>query len=78
MMMWIFPFPQASVSIGEMPEYLHLRGMTLRDYFAGQALAGFLASWPESGMPRDLHSWPQLAVKSYEAADAMLAKREKG
>ena len=40
-------------------------GMTLRDYFAGQALAG-VASNPESGCnsPRDLAYW------AYQCADA--------
>lgn len=46
-------------------------GMTLRDYFAGQALVG-VSSNPESGCnsPRDLAHW------AYQCADAMLAARE--
>jgi hypothetical protein len=58
-------------------------GMSLRDWFAGQALAGLLAS----GVMRDLgdvqpgdglfghHRAAKLAML---AADAMLAQREKG
>jgi len=46
------------------------RGMTLRDYFAGQALAGILAS-ANFGSTKD---W--IGGKAYEAADAMLASRE--
>ena len=46
-------------------------GMTLRDYFAGQALAGFGANPP---------SWTTdhaiLADACYKAADAMLAARK--
>jgi len=46
-------------------------GMTLRDYFAGQALAGMLAgadSWPDSKIT---------ANAAYCVADAMLAERAK-
>ena len=46
-------------------------GMTLRDYFAGQALAGILAS-ANFGNVKD---W--IGGKAYEAADAMLAARER-
>jgi hypothetical protein len=48
-------------------------GMTLRDYFAGQALAGLLADVPKTmygtGWMRNV------AVASYEIADAALAAR---
>lgn len=47
-------------------------GMTLRDYFAGQALAGMMAnaeSWSVSS--------EKLAGYAYSAADAMLAERDK-
>lgn len=47
-------------------------GMTLRDYFAGQALAGLLAGeWPGK-------AWKDGGVskESYEIADAMLAARK--
>ena len=43
-------------------------GMELRDYFAGQALAGFAV---EGG------SYESLAVSAYRMADAMMAEREK-
>jgi hypothetical protein len=47
-------------------------GMTLRDYFAGQALAGFCAA------PHDLrnHTDKVMAIGAYRAADAMLAARK--
>lgn len=45
-------------------------GMTLRDWFAGQALAGIGAAWSRDGAsPEDL------AEFSYDLADAMLAAR---
>lgn len=51
------------------PGYEIYDGMTLRDYFAGQALAGILA--------RSGHVLC-IAKQSYEIADAMLAEREGG
>jgi hypothetical protein len=47
-----------------------LGGMTLRDYLAGQALAGRMAR-------NSIYaSWSDAAKDSYEIADAMLAARE--
>ncbi len=46
-------------------------GMTLRDWFAGQALAGMMACPTISG------DYLLLAEHSYAAADAMLAERAK-
>ena len=43
----------------------------LRDYFAGQALAGFLACSETSGSKEDF------AYRAYMQADAMLAERQK-
>ena len=51
-------------------------GMCLRDWFAGQALAGLLA-FPLAGGVR-LGPLAQFAVSAYMFADAMLAEREKG
>jgi len=48
-----------------------LQGMSLRDYFAGQALNGLLLS-PRITAP------PATAKLAYEYADAMLAERDKG
>ena len=46
-------------------------GMSLRDYFAGQALAG------QSSIPRIAWSFKDIAEFAYEQADAMLAERQK-
>ncbi len=45
-------------------------GMTLRDYFAGQALAGLLAD--SNASSRSLY-----AKDAYDLADALLAARER-
>lgn len=47
-------------------------GMTLRDWFAGQALAG-IGVWSPGQVPMDISSRAQWA---YEQADAMLKMRE--
>ena len=50
--------------------YFSVGGMTLRDWFAGQALAGILAN-PEIDIPAD-----DTAEIVYRYADAMIAERE--
>jgi hypothetical protein len=50
------------------PEVGGYSGMTLRDYFAGQALLGLIKN---SGVG----SW--YALQAYEIADAMIKEREK-
>ena len=56
-------------------------GMSLRDYFAGQALAGSLASWDTKDNERfafhksDKERAAYLADRSYLMADAMLEAR---
>jgi hypothetical protein len=61
-------FPSVGEGFGN-PSY-SAPGMTLRDWFAGQALAGALAD------PTCDLSPIELAKKIYEFADAMLAARE--
>lgn len=48
-------------------------GMSLRDWFAGKALAGLASNCDEAG----LSSWcaAPLADRAYEIADAMIAAR---
>jgi hypothetical protein len=49
--------------------------MTLRDYFAGQALAGLIPQYVQGGHPGQ---WAvMVSAAAYEFADAMLAEREK-
>jgi hypothetical protein len=68
-----FPVPEANrLSDGT---YCN-EGMTLRDWFAGQALAGMLAANPRhqsDGSPSE-----HAARASYMMADAMLAERSTG
>ena len=51
------------------------RGMTLRDYFAGQIAAGMAAYSGTVGAP---FGPDDIASRSYQIADAMLAERAKG
>ena len=46
--------------------------MTLRDWFAGQALQAI----PSIGCGSDLH-FNEIAIEAYRLADAMLAERNK-
>jgi len=68
-----FPHHETT-STGE-PFHDHL-GMSLRDYFAGQALAGLLASQIH-GMTNVPSKGP-FARLAFDAADAMLAEKSKG
>lgn len=52
-------------------------GMSLRDYLAGQALAGMLASAPIANRTGPNINKPRWAVVAYEFADAMLLERAK-
>jgi hypothetical protein len=57
----------------------HKSGMTLRDYFAGQALAGLTASpncMRQTGQSHDDLMYT-IASVAYKAADAMLAERNR-
>lgn len=45
-------------------------GMSLRDYFAGQALAGICAN-------PNVDRMANIVAEAYKAADAMLAERER-
>lgn len=60
-------FPE-SVAIGPAGDvYPGMGGMTLRDYFAGQALVATAGNWPNLS---------KIAARTaYEHADAMLAAR---
>lgn len=51
-------------------------GMSLRDWFAGQALAGMSAISDEDG--DIIMGWTDMAKAAFNAADAMLAARATG
>lgn len=53
-----------------------LCGMTLRDWFAGQALQGLLACPSLQPNPESMDKY--LSEWAFKYADAMLAEREKG
>lgn len=54
-------------------------GMTLRDWFAGQALAGIAANSNGIFIGGEIrHDTPAYARVAYEIADAMLAERKNG
>jgi len=54
---------------------LPTEGMSLRDYFAGQALVGLTVDYINH--PKDINH-EIVAKQTYKFADAMLAEREKG
>lgn len=51
-------------------------GLTIRDWFAGQALCGILASFPPDANFATVGSKMALALDGYALADAMLAARK--
>jgi hypothetical protein len=79
-----FPRHYGTMSCGEKKEQLWSDGMTLRDYFAGRALVGWL-SGPCAGDVMDDYLGDEKAFSEhlaavsqncYQYADAMLAARE--
>ena len=52
---------------------VYLPGMTLRDYFAGEAMAGMCS---DPGLYRE-EGFEQVADWAYSQADAMIARRSK-
>jgi len=69
-------FPQSDLSAyGMGPSATGTDGMSLRDWFAGQALAGCLASITTTGPIPNLEK--SVAQSAYDYADAMLAARNR-
>lgn len=67
-------FPSEGEGHGN-PHY-HSPGMSLRDWFAGQALAGHLASLAPGSWGNDKALALDAAAGAYLVADAMLAQRD--
>ena len=61
----------------EIGEYAQDRGMTLRDYFAGQALYQFQKSFDRVSKQTEEETLTEIAELSYLLADAMLKERDK-
>lgn len=70
-----FPHPGYHGIDGKFVDVPHV-GMTLRDWFAGQALGGMLSA--ESQYLSFRGNWTDASQQAYEIADAMLAERNKG
>lgn len=66
-------FPQTDYSNIQDAEF---KGMTLRDYFAGKALQGHLASEYYAGTNTQKENLEGIASNMYAFADAMLKQRE--
>ena len=66
-----FPLRGFTNGVGEENWESRQHGMSLRDWFAGQALAGMLASEESSG------TWEDFARSAYRLADAMLKERKR-
>ena len=69
-------FPSGSVITPSGDVFPDYSGMTLRDYFAGQALAGILAGGFADTVPHDdINGGSDAAFFAYSYADAMLKAR---
>lgn len=53
------------------------KGMDLRDWFAGQAMAAIIAKMPFQATPDDFTPYQKTAIGAYDYADAMLTARAK-
>lgn len=71
-----FPHP-AGDNLHEKYWYSEDDGMTLRDYFAGQALAGLLAHHGSHKLSAHGTDGTCAATVAFEMADAMLAEKDK-
>jgi len=66
-----FPRPYSENTYWDRPHKREAQsGMSLRDYFAGQALMGIVARG-------DNDAWEFIAKSAYAAADAMIEERER-
>lgn len=65
-------FPSTGEGFND-PRY-HTAGMSLRDYFAGQALTGVMERFHAEG---NTFNAPACAARAYCVADVMIAERRK-
>ena len=65
----VYPTTTIAMKEGDAIKFNVTHGITLRDYFAGQALAGMLANSSARG------AWATYVEHSYAQADAMIAAR---
>jgi len=77
----IMPAAFAAIGVSPSGDVYHQVGMTLRDWFAGQALAGTLANHDAmmkffNGLTDGQDLVDTLAEAAFETADAMLKARE--
>lgn len=62
---------------GELPEHPnHPVGMSLRDWFAGQAISGVIEACKRDTIPAGETPESHFAIRAYMVADAMLAARK--
>lgn len=73
-----FPSPGKDFTVpgGPVDGEFSAPGMTLRDYFAGQALAGILGA-EHDNREYGVAGYSDIAEQSYSLADAMIAARSK-
>ena len=64
---WAFPTNNSKLGVVT-------TGMTMRQYFAGQAMTGLLAKY---GIDNQEHFMDQIAIDAYDMADKMLERRYK-
>lgn len=71
--------PLPDTSGAEAQDFAFFGGMTVRDYFAGQAIGAFVARFPMHQAGQGLIDWRCAAAhEAYALADAMLAERGQG
>lgn len=70
-----YAFPQ-SLQAGDRAQ--STGGLTLRDYFAAQAMQAFVSGHIAHYGHENHWPWSGIADSAYELADAMLAERAKG
>jgi hypothetical protein len=73
-----FPVPPNETQQADSGHFDHPQGMSLRDWFAGQALAGMCthyANQPAFGLDSEIQT--SISQLAYEQADSMIAEREK-